>query len=102
MSPAEEVRFQDLTVVRPTGSLVSQVTSEAKPDRRAKLLQQLNPKLDHLTPGQRAQIEECLLSYVDVFALDESDLGTTDLAEHRINTGITHQSDSLHEECQLP
>ena len=34
VSPAEEVR----EVVRPTGSLVSQLTSEAKPDRRAKLL----------------------------------------------------------------
>ena len=87
MSLVEEVKFQDLTVVRPTGGLVNQLTSEAKPDRRAELLQQLNPKLDHLTPGQRAQIEECLLSYVDVFALDASDPGTTDLAEHRINTG---------------
>ena len=66
---------------------MNQLTSEAKPDGRAELLQQLNLKLDHLTPGQRTQIEECLLSYVDVFALDASDLGTTDLAEHRINTG---------------
>ena len=77
---------------------MNQLKSEAKPDRRAELLQQLNLKLDHLTPGQRAQIEECLLSYVDVLALDASDLSTSTESIR----GITHQSDSLHEECHLP
>jgi hypothetical protein len=51
VSLAEELKLQDLTVA---GGLVNQLTLDAKSDRRAELLQQLNPKLDHLTPGQRA------------------------------------------------
>ena len=56
---------------------MSQLTLEAKPDRRAELVQQLDPKLDHLdhlTQGQHSQNRGMLLSYVDVFALNASDL----------------------------
>ena len=58
-----------------------------KDDRRQRLLQRLQLQLDHLTPSQRSEMEACIISYVDVFTLDATKLGTTTLAEHTIKTG---------------
>ena len=58
-----------------------------KDDCKQHLLQQLHLQFDHLTPSQRSEMEGCIVSYVDVFALDASELGTTTLAEHTIKTG---------------
>ena len=55
--------------------------------RRPELLEQLDLKIRNLTQLQRATVEDCILEYVDVFALMSQELGTTPLAEHTINTG---------------
>ena len=55
--------------------------------RAEQLLQQLNLQFDHLTQSQKEQLEKFLLSYQDVFALDSSELGTTRVVSHSINTG---------------
>lgn len=56
--------------------LVSQLAVECG-QRGEQILQQLSLSLDHLTPQERIQIEDTLLKYADVFALDTSQLGTT-------------------------
>ena len=42
---------------------------------------------DHLTVDQKQKLEELIVSYADVFALDSSELGTTDIITHNIDTG---------------
>lgn len=55
--------------------------------RGARLLGQLGMKVDHLTPEQQLELTELVASYSDVFALDPSELGTTDATTHIIDTG---------------
>ena len=57
-------------------------------DRQAKLKSELN--LSQQTPDCEAevaeQLENLLLNFVDVFALDDSELGRTSLVQHTIDT----------------
>jgi len=55
--------------------------------RAEKLLSQLNLQYDSLTLSQQQQLEEFLLSYQDIFALDSSELGATQVVSHSIDTG---------------
>ena len=51
------------------------------------LTQLLNDSSRGLTLSQRQKVENLLMEYHDVFSSNDSDLGRTPLAEHRIDTG---------------
>ena len=55
--------------------------------RKDRLLKHIDLLMTHLTPLQKAQLEDCLVSFTDVFALDTGELGSTTLAQHSISTG---------------
>ena len=55
--------------------------------REERLLGQLDLHLDHLSPSEQSQLKELILSYADVFALDTTELGTTEVVQHIIDTG---------------
>ena len=40
----------------------------------------------HLSPEERNQLQSCLQEYVDLFANGDSDLGSTDMVTHTIDT----------------
>ena len=50
-------------------------------------MDQLNLCLDHLSPFDSEQLTGLVASFSDIFALDASELGTTTLVKHVINTG---------------
>ena len=58
-----------------------------KDERTRRLLQQLTLQIEHLDPAQKSQLTGLITSFSDVFALDASELGTTTLVTHVINTG---------------
>ena len=55
--------------------------------RITELFAQLSNDLNNLAEEDRASLKALLISYADVFALDSSELGTTQLVTHSINTG---------------
>ena len=60
---------------------------EGEVNRRiAELFTQLSNDLNHLTEENRVLLKALLISYADVFALDSSELGTTQLVTHSIDT----------------
>jgi hypothetical protein len=69
--------------------LVSRVDVDPMhPDARVdELFTQLKLDLKHLTPTEPEQLGSLLSSYSDVFAVDVSELGTTALVMHSIDTG---------------
>ena len=54
---------------------------------RKKLLELLNLKDAQLDPNHRAQLESFLVEWADVFTLDNTELGSTDVTHHHIETG---------------
>lgn len=48
------------------------------------------------------QLKELLLEFADVFALDDTELGSTDRVEHTIKTGLQSNShqDGYHLHCE--
>ena len=63
-------------------------------DRRVvDLFSQIEMDLSHLTQEEQQSLKSLLASYTDVFALDPSELGTTQLVTHSIDTG-THPPSS--------
>ena len=55
--------------------------------RAQRLLDQLALCLDNLSTAEREQLIELITSFADIFALDASELGTTTVVKHVINTG---------------
>ena len=55
--------------------------------RITELFAQLSNDLNNLGEEDRASLKALLISYADIFALDSSELGTTQLVTHSINTG---------------
>ena len=55
-----------------------------------KLFTQLNVDFSHLVEDDQGSLRTLLTSYADVFALDSSELGTTELVTHSIDTGQHH------------
>ena len=55
--------------------------------RQKKLLELLNLKDIQLEPNHMAQLESFLVEWADVFALDHTELGSTDVTHHHIETG---------------
>ena len=56
-------------------------------ERRQQLLNQLDLEKAEVSQEERKALEECLLHNSNVFALDDGELGRTELAEHSIDTG---------------
>ena len=54
-------------------------------DRKLKLMSQLNLSQVNFTAEQQAELEAKLMDNADLFALDESELGYTDIVEHSID-----------------
>ena len=70
------------------GKLVSAVTSEDFSKERLQLLKEgIRVDDSNLTPEQIPQIEDLVLEYADVYAMESSELGVTDTVTHSINTG---------------
>ena len=56
-------------------------------ERRRRLLEQLALQLDHLDQPQKEELTRLITSFTEIFALDATELGTTTLVEHVVNTG---------------
>ena len=65
----------------------SQEEAEKNQERIAKLFTQIGSDFSQLVKGDQESLHTLLSSYSDVFALDSSELGTTKLVTHSINTG---------------
>ena len=61
-------------------------TARDHDNRVEELFAQLKLELDHLTTGERETIRALVTAYDDVFALDASELGTTNVVTHSIDT----------------
>ena len=86
VTPVEVVETKEGEVEeRVMGRLETSSESEGK--RAEKLLDQLQLQLDHLGEEDRAKLVSVLRGYTDVFALTSSELGTTSITEHSIDTG---------------
>ncbi len=60
---------------------------KASPGKQALLWQMVQDSEGQLTDSQATELHTLLLSYADVFAENETDLGHTDVTQHRIDTG---------------
>ena len=63
------------------------VNCEADADRKTQLLKKLNWDSPVLTVEQKHQLKELLLQNGNLFALDPSEHGVTNVVQHTINTG---------------
>ena len=79
------------TRVEAEGRVLQLDTGQDAPDSRVDNFKQLELKLDHLTEEEQQRLKSILTSYGDVFALDSSELGTTDAVTHSIDTGDHRQ-----------
>ena len=109
VTPVEEVGYQELQSLKDSNSsLVTESQKESSQvctlnpsgERKRQLLEQLKLKLEHLSESERETLENHILSYHRVFALDASELGTTAVTEHAINTGTHPLFGSHHGECR--
>ena len=80
---------------------INKLTTVEIEERKAKLLTHLDLHIDHMDSGQQKTLTDLLMSYSDVFALDSSELGTTDVVSYQINTVTTHLCYSQSEEPSL-
>ena len=78
---AELSRLQSIAIDDPP-----QGEAEKQQERVAKLFSQLGADFSQLVKEDRETLKTLLSSYSDVFALDPSELGTTDLVTHSIYT----------------
>ena len=71
-----------------SASINAAVRAEIPPvSRLSKLLQMLCHPLVKLSPEENGQLKSLITEFSDVFALDDTELGCTNLVEHRIDTG---------------
>ena len=71
--------------------------NEAELERTRRLLHVLNLEGSALTRGQQEQLKDLLLESPDLFALDPSELGSTDVVRHTIDTG---NSKPIHQQAR--
>ena len=92
-SEAEPPRVNTLQSVQPVPcvewdmSVVESGKSVSAIPRRRRLLDMLKLKNSALSREELKQLESLILSFDDVFAVDSSELGSTDVISHSINTG---------------
>ena len=70
-----------------TNQLDSDANQLGSDDRLAKLKDQLHLQQAAITPQQQNILEHFLLDHADLFAVDGSELGCTQLVQHSIDTG---------------
>ena len=77
------------SVAEPSNCVASiQAVASSQPTEREKqLLRTLHINQESLTKEESTQLEALILEYADVFAVDPSDLSTTDQITHSIETG---------------
>ena len=86
--PVVEYSPSGSSTAPPNEAVVCDLTVETDPAARNNaLLQKLDMKIDHLTPEEQKPLTDLILTYSNVFALDATELGTTDVVSHTINTG---------------
>ena len=62
-------------------------TVECSSGRLEQLCGELNLPLDSLSPDEAEQLRNLIREFSDVFALDDSELGCTDVLCHSVDTG---------------
>ena len=67
-------------------SLVSRLNQDV-PTRTQRLLEDLQPQSDTLSPDEEQKLQAFLLEHSHLFALDRSQLGATSVVTHSIDTG---------------
>ena len=88
MEPVEQEKMDGRIGGPPdnTEAAVSRLKGELH-HRTAKLLEQLQLDSEQLTPEEKTQLRTLLEGYADIFALEPSELGTSSVIQHSINTG---------------
>ena len=69
------------------GKGCSNLDVDSGAERTEILWETLHPGTSRLSAGEVAQLKELIAEYADVFALDASEQGSTDVVQHGINTG---------------
>ena len=67
--------------------VVSSIRNSSGLERTLRLLGAANIDEDYLTKSQQSTLEGLIKANASIFALDQSELGTTDIVTHVINTG---------------
>ena len=62
-------------------------TMDPPPERMSRLLQELQLPFDKLSAEEGEQLQAAIYEFSDVFAVDDTELGCTDLVQHSIDTG---------------
>jgi hypothetical protein len=62
----------------------SEISADIPPERLAAITELYERSIEHLNAEQRTEVWALLLEFHDVFSIDDSDLGKTDLVTHRI------------------
>ena len=89
-SVIEHEEGEEATVTDNTKDFVSCVKETSCSDgkeRGFKLLEMLNLQIKHLTVEQQKSLTELLVNHSDVFTLKPTELGTTKIVSHHIDTG---------------
>ena len=60
---------------------------ECTPGRIEQVCAELNLPLDTLSPSEATELKALVTEFSDVFALNDSELGCTDVLQHHIDTG---------------
>ena len=71
-------------------NLVSDTGNKQEKGRISKLFEVLKTDESNLTADEAGLLKELIREYSDIFALDSTELGTTDLVTHSIDTGDSH------------
>ena len=87
--PVMEVEREEDVEGQGRSALVSVLCNEPSTarGRTSVLLEKLDLQQGQLSPAQLQQLQDFLTSYADIFAMDTSELGTTPVVTHSINTG---------------
>ena len=82
---SEEAK-EDTPVVSGTVNALHVTPPVLTPERKTKLVTTLQMDKTELTLGERDLMMSLFFKYHDTFALEDSELGVTKLAQHRIDT----------------
>ena len=66
------------------------IVNEQEKERICRLFKALNIDESNLMVDETALLRELVEEYSDIFALDSTELGTTELVTHTIDTGDSH------------
>ena len=88
VAEVEAVNPDESDQIHPADGVVAAVAeSSVPPHRSEQILMALDLQHQHLSAERQKQLRDLILSYCDVFACNPSELGTTRLVSHGIETG---------------